>query len=590
MVEFKKSKRVGFVLLVFTLFGIVLLGTEHYNNVVTKNSSDKEIVVAVIDSGIDVNTIPNDRVTDDTYDCFNDTEEVKDAYGHGTTIADLIVKNTNEKVKIMSVRVTDDEGNSTIDLVCEGIEYAAEHSADVINLSMNAYFYSEDTKLKDLIDKLALDGIPVVVSAGNSGDDVKYLVPANMESAIVVGAINNKGERYYFSNHGDTVDYYAYGKYSGELGTSYASAYVTAKLAEQMQIYDCGYKDALKRIPAKLWSKNLSVKGMDTGAEKEKDGTMYLGGSKKMENDLGIDILGLDWKNMDGDELWAYLRDTDYSYVGLFVSKLSEEEKKELAGKSELVSQNVQVSHLEYTAEEDAYVESSCEDVPYIDYVLQRYEKEKDVMRASEWVADNDAMFYISSPDRKKIGRYEITGIADHIAVQSTTESGAGYSVIGTNPSFDIGEATKLTYQNKSLSYDGTFTMPDIKSIKRFIRNARGSVVQYYDSNNKLIKEIFNNSYLPGGSENGDITYGISIKFTGFKSERTGYHSTPDKVDALNANSGGGKSNETAMWKQYSIVDDGEQIDKANFNSLETVRMEVFYNTVLTQNSSPYQV
>ena len=82
------------------------------------------------------------------------------------------------RAKVMPVRVLDDEGKGTSDVVADGIRWATREGATVINLSLADVPGQEQpatalitTDVELAIRQAALDGVVVVAAAGNEGED-----------------------------------------------------------------------------------------------------------------------------------------------------------------------------------------------------------------------------------------------------------------------------------------------------------------------------------------------------------------------------------------------------------------------------------
>ncbi|MBO8197192.1 S8 family serine peptidase [Streptomyces smyrnaeus] len=128
--------------------------------------------------------------------------------GHGTAMASDVLK-VAPKADILSVRVIDDKKEHDPDdwktgpsPVAQGIEYAVDHGADVISMSLGgdsfgSSFNEEETKA---LAHAAYKGVTVVASAGNDGDvlnDSSY--PAGYPGVIAVAAVQQGGSRAEFS-------------------------------------------------------------------------------------------------------------------------------------------------------------------------------------------------------------------------------------------------------------------------------------------------------------------------------------------------------------------------------------------------------
>ena len=199
-----------------------------------------EVIVAVIDSGIDPNhpdlidaiwvnsdEVPDNGIDDDNNGFVDDTygwdftgeydNTPQDEHGHGTHVAGTIAatRNNNEgiagvadNVKIMGLRFLDKQGNGITSWAINAIEYAVANGAAISNNSWGGGPY--ETPLYNAIAESGNAGHLFVAAAGNSGNnsDLFPMYPAayNLPNILSIAAINSSGLAG-FSNYGNsTVD------------------------------------------------------------------------------------------------------------------------------------------------------------------------------------------------------------------------------------------------------------------------------------------------------------------------------------------------------------------------------------------------
>lgn len=202
----------------------------------------KSVTIALIDTLVEAE---NQRIQDSVI-VFDDEESEVASTGvyakHGEILASLLLDYTTEQVDILPITAFNTEGESTVLSVYLGIMTAIEHNVDVINLSFCGI--GNSSILEYAVQEAIANNIVVIVAAGNDGGDVNAYMPANIEQAITVGAVDDQGEITKYSNTGIAVDIVAYEGYSdGDewvTGTSVSAAYVSAAAALLCQMNSNG--------------------------------------------------------------------------------------------------------------------------------------------------------------------------------------------------------------------------------------------------------------------------------------------------------------------------------------------------------------
>jgi serine protease len=180
-----------------------------------------KVIVAVLDTGVAYANRGKYRRSPDFskysfvqgYDFIDRTPYANDHNGHGTFVAGTIAEATNNHfgltglayaARIMPVRVLDSAGEGDASVIAEGVRFAVNHHARIINLSLE---FSSDVGASDipeLIEALRYayrHNVLVVAAAGNEGSTtIPY--PARAAHVIAVGATTEHGCLASYSNDG----------------------------------------------------------------------------------------------------------------------------------------------------------------------------------------------------------------------------------------------------------------------------------------------------------------------------------------------------------------------------------------------------
>ncbi len=228
------------------------------------------VVVAVLDTGVDYNhsDLSNAILRDSggnpiSYNALDGTANASDDNGHGTSVAGVAsasinngtgiagiagwnpaVPNSTSFVKVMPVKVLDAYGTGDDYGVSNGIIWAVNHGANVINLSLGSSDYT--AALDSAIQYAISHGVVVAAAAGNSGSSALFY-PAAYNNVISVAASDETDNITPWSNFGDWVKVLAPGNgvlstwpgqsYQLQWGTSIATPHVTGVAAMIKAMY-----------------------------------------------------------------------------------------------------------------------------------------------------------------------------------------------------------------------------------------------------------------------------------------------------------------------------------------------------------------
>ncbi len=188
-----------------------------------------ETAIAVFDSGLDPAYADMDFIRG-TYDALNPGSEIDDPTGHGTLVS-LIASGAltplgeetgSTGAPVLAVKVFDENGMTSSDILMDSIQYAVNSGVEVINLSFGTY---EDIGfLENAVQYAASQGVTIFVASGNDGL-ATAVNPAASPATVSVGATDGQGHVASYSN--TEADIFTSGtvEFDGKTyyGTSFAS-------------------------------------------------------------------------------------------------------------------------------------------------------------------------------------------------------------------------------------------------------------------------------------------------------------------------------------------------------------------------------
>lgn len=175
------------------------------------------VIVAVVDTGVSANEDGFFKLLKGK-DFVDNDDDPADENGHGSHVAGTIGQASNNgigvvgvapKVSILPVRVLDANGSGSNTWVAEGIIWAADNGANVINLSLGSPMNSE--AVADAVAYAYEAGVTVVAATGNDGFTDFIGFPAALDTTIAVGSVDLKNEVAFYSNQGKEIDLVAPG-------------------------------------------------------------------------------------------------------------------------------------------------------------------------------------------------------------------------------------------------------------------------------------------------------------------------------------------------------------------------------------------
>ena len=181
-------------------------------------STGSGVTVAVVDTGI--SQAGEDGFGNRVFGGYNfvkENENFSDDNGHGTHVAGTIAQETDNGIgvagiaynaNLLGVKVLNKKGSGADSGVADGIRWAADNGAQVINMSLGGD--SSSQTLEDAVNYANERGVVICAAAGNSGaDTIGY--PARYDACIAVGSVRYDKEKADYSQYGAGLDVVAPG-------------------------------------------------------------------------------------------------------------------------------------------------------------------------------------------------------------------------------------------------------------------------------------------------------------------------------------------------------------------------------------------
>ena len=171
-------------------------------------AAHSDVKIGVVDTGYSGS---DDLPAAGGYSIFNGNSDLTDVAGHGTQVAGTLgalgcngTKSAGVvwNADILPVKISE-SSTVTVSNVSQGIRYAADHGAQIINLSLS--FPSDSTTLRSAVDYAYNRGCLLVAATGNDGA-AKVSYPAAYDNVLGVGGTSNGTFKTDMANYGSGLD------------------------------------------------------------------------------------------------------------------------------------------------------------------------------------------------------------------------------------------------------------------------------------------------------------------------------------------------------------------------------------------------
>ena len=176
------------------------------------NTGSDDVIIAILDTGMSLSHTELATRFVPGYDLINGDDDPSDDHGHGTHVAGIIAAQMDNNVgiagvcpncRIMPVKVLDKQNLGSWSTVAEGIIYAVDHGAQIINVSLGGV--KPSPTVAEAVAYAASNDVLIVAAAGNAQSTDPFY-PAAYDHVLAVSATDKLDELWPLSNSGDYID------------------------------------------------------------------------------------------------------------------------------------------------------------------------------------------------------------------------------------------------------------------------------------------------------------------------------------------------------------------------------------------------
>lgn len=182
--------------------GVTDLGLNNFKKIVEENGNPSEVIVSTVGYGVQIqNSFFNGRIINRYYNFMDNKKEVSETIAQGSRIAEVIVDSTSDNIKLLPIKIVNEERYTTTATTVNGIEYATKFS-DVICYEL----VGKQSEAIDISLRKAFELEKPLCAVTTKG---KIVYPANHETTIATASLNKNMELATYSGEGEYIDFSA---------------------------------------------------------------------------------------------------------------------------------------------------------------------------------------------------------------------------------------------------------------------------------------------------------------------------------------------------------------------------------------------
>lgn len=214
---------------------VIDMGLDNFKKIINENGNPSEVIVATVGYGIQYNnSFFEGRISDKYYNFIENKKDISETISQGSRIAEVIVDSTASNVKILPVKIVNEQGCTSLSAIINAIEYATRYSDIICYELVNKQNDAIDIALKNAYKEEK--PVCAVTTKENS------VYPASHETTFSTASVNKNFEIATYSGTGTFIDFAASSTDVKEIfngsesvsrwsGVQYSNACIAAEIA-----------------------------------------------------------------------------------------------------------------------------------------------------------------------------------------------------------------------------------------------------------------------------------------------------------------------------------------------------------------------
>ena len=214
---------------------VIDMGLDNFKKIINENGNPSEVIISTIGYGIRYdNSFFEGRISDNYYNFMDNNKDISETIEQGSRIAEVIVDSTTSNVKLLPIKIVNEQGCTSLSAIINAIEYATRYSDILCYELINKQNEAIDRALKNAFKEEK--PVCAVTAKGN------IVYPASHETTISTASVNKNFEIATYSGAGSFIDFAASSTDIKEIfnvgasvsrwsGAQYSNACIAAEIA-----------------------------------------------------------------------------------------------------------------------------------------------------------------------------------------------------------------------------------------------------------------------------------------------------------------------------------------------------------------------